>query len=264
MSAPRRPDGGHAEPGPERAEPGPERAEPGPERAEPASGEVVALHVDSDEVVGHGGFLAVRRVRLRNRRRDGSLSAAYVCDFLHRPYGQDAVVVAIYRACSDRPGRYEVLLRDGLRPALPLGRAPGRAPTPEPAPGLFHRELVAGILESEDQGLEGLMRRAAAECAEEAGIAIEPTALRLLGAGTLPSPGAMVEKFYFVAAEVPPQTQGAPPPGDGSPMEEDARTSWIELSEAIAASVTGELCDAKTELGLRRLADALAGALPAR
>lgn len=231
-----------------------------PPSAAPAT-TVVALVVDQDEIVGTGGFLAVRRARLRNRRADGTVSRGYVCDFLHRPYGQDAVVVVLYRRVdsdsSERPGTIEVLLRDGLRPALLLGRDPGRAPLPEAAPGLFHRELVAGIIEPQDLGLEGLLRRAAAESAEEAGVVVDAAALRLLGAGTLPSPGAMVEKFYFVAGEVAPDQATAPPAGDGSPMEDDARLVWMELHAAIAASVAGELCDAKTELGLRRLRDML-------
>ena len=46
--------------------------------------------------------------------------------------------------------------------------------------------------------------------------------------------------------------------GDGSPMEEGARTTWLLLDDAIAACVRGELADLKTELGLRRLRDHLA------
>ena len=37
-----------------------------------------------------------------------------------------------------------------------------------------------------------------------------------------------------------------------------ARTRWLRLDDAIAACVRGEICDAKTELGLRRLRDQLA------
>ena len=88
---------------------------------------------------------------------------------------------------------------------------------------------------------------------------VGPDQLRLLGAGTYPSPGSMFEKFYLVAAEVDPTTQREPA-GDGSPMEEGSTTRWLELDAAIAACVRGELEDAKTELGLRRLRDALAGA----
>ena len=216
--------------------------------------EVVGFVVDSDERVGEGGFLAIRRLRMRNRRADGSISAPYVCDAIARPYGQDAVVVAVYARSASG---VQVLVRDGLRPALQFGRDPARAPLPEPAPAMFLTELVAGILEPGDHGADGLRQRAAHEVAEEAGFAIDPAAVAVLGAGAYPSPGSMVEKFYFTAVEVDPATQQALP-GDGSPMEEGARTRWWPLDEAIEACVRGELMDLKTELGLRRLRDHLA------
>jgi ADP-ribose pyrophosphatase len=218
------------------------------------SDDVVAFVIDSDELVGEGGFLAIRRLRMRNRRVDGSVSAPYVCDAIARPYGQDAVVVAVY---SRIDGGVQVLVRDGLRPSLLLGRDPTRAPLPEPPPGMFLTELVAGILEPGDLGVDGLRQRAAHEVEEEAGFTVEPAAIALLGAGAYPSPGSMIEKFYFTAVEVDPSTQ-QPLSGDGSPMEEGARTRWLALDHAIEACVRGELADLKTELGLRRLRDHLA------
>jgi ADP-ribose diphosphatase len=215
--------------------------------------EIVAFVVDSDELVGGGGFLQLRRLRMRNRRGDGSISAPYVCDAIARPYGQDAVVVAIYARTA---AGVEVLVRDGLRPALMAGRDPARAPLPEPPPAMFLTELVAGILEDGDVGAAGLAERAAHEVLEEAGFAVAPAAITRLGAGAYPSPGSMVEKFYFTAVEVDPAAQGALA-GDGSPMEEGARTRWLAIDEAIDACVRGEIADLKTELGLRRLRDYL-------
>jgi ADP-ribose pyrophosphatase len=178
-----------------------------------------------------------------------------VCDSIARPYGQDAVVVAVY--ARDAHAGVRVLVREGLRPALTFGRVPDRAPLPEPPPEPFLTELVAGIIEPGDRGEDGLRVRAAHEVAEEAGFDVDPTKLAVLGAGMYPSPGSMVEKFYFVAAEVDPATQ-RPLPGDGSPMEEGARTRWLGLDDAIAACLRGEITDLKTELGLRRLHDHLA------
>ncbi len=215
--------------------------------------EIVALIVDGDERVGDGGFLAIRRLRLRNRRGDGSASAPYVCDAIIRPYGQDAVVVAVFARAGHE---IRVLVRDGLRPSVALGRDASRAPLPEPAPGLFLTELVAGIIEAGDRGEAGLRTRAAHEVEEEAGFVVDPAAVVLLGGGTLPSPGCMVEKFYFAAVEVDPGKQ-QPLVGDGSPMEEGARTRWMALDDAIAACARGELPDLKTELGLRRLKEHL-------
>lgn len=211
------------------------------------------LIVDSDERVGEGGFLALRRLRLRNRRVDGSVSAGYVCDSVVRPYGQDAVVVAIY---AQTPRGIEVLVRDQLRPIL-IGRDPTRAPLPEEACGVFYTELVAGIIEEGDKGEGGLRARAAAETAEEAGFNVSAAAIVFLGAGMMPSPGCLTEKFYFTAVEVDPSTQQTLS-GDGSPMEEGAHTRWLGLDEAIAACRSGRLTDLKTELGLVRLRDHLA------
>ena len=211
------------------------------------------LVVDSDELVGTGGFLAIRRLRLRNRHADGTLSAPYVCDSIARPYGQDAVIVAVFARTADG---ISILLREGLRPPLRFGRRPERAPLPEGPPPLFLTELVAGILEDGDVGEAGLRLRAVHETLEEAGFVVAPEAVILLGAGMYPSPGAMVEKFYFTAVEVDPAAQQALA-GDGSPMEEGATTRWQGLDDAIAACVRGEITDLKTEAGLRRLRDHL-------
>lgn len=215
--------------------------------------EVRDLIVDRDERVGDGGFLAIRRLHLRNVRADGSTSPQYVCDAVVRPFGQDAVVVVVY---ARTPRGVEVLVRHGLRPALVLGRDPARAPLPEEPPNLFLTELVAGIIEEGDQGEAGLRARAANEVHEEAGFLVDQDAVVLLGAGMYPSPGCLVEKFYFAAVEVDPAAQ-EPLTGDGSPMEEGARTTWLLLDDAIAACRAGALTDLKTELGLRRFKDYL-------
>jgi ADP-ribose pyrophosphatase len=215
--------------------------------------DVVGFVIDSDERVGTGGFLEIRRLRMRNRRGDGSLSPPYVCDSIARPYGQDAVVVCVFARTS---AGIRVLVRDGLRPPQMIGRDPSIAPLREPPSGMFVTELVAGIVEPGDHGEAGLRTRTAAEVLEEAGFAIDPASVIILGAGSLPSPGAMIEKFYFTAVEVDPASQQALT-GDGSPMEEGARTRWWPLDRAIDACVRGELVDLKTELGLRRLRDHL-------
>ncbi|CAN5897232.1 hypothetical protein BH11MYX3_BH11MYX3_12420 [soil metagenome] len=218
-----------------------------------SSDEIVCFAIDSDERVCGGGFIEIRRLRMRNRRADGTLSAPYVCDSVARPYGQDAVAVVVFARAQ---GGIQVLVREGLRPPITLGRDPARAPLPEPAPGLFITELVAGILEVGDHGESGLRERTAHEVLEEAGFAIDPAQVVLLGAGLLPSPGMLVEKLYFTAIEVDPSTQ-QPLSGDGSPMEEGAHTRWLTLGEAIDACVRGDISDLKTELALRRLRDLL-------
>jgi len=87
---------------------------------------------------------------------------------------------------------------------------------------------------------------------------VAPEDVEFLGAGTFPSPGSMPEKFWLLAAEVRDPSAQRALEGDGSPMEEGARTRWMGLQDAIAACVAGEIEDCKTELVLRRLADRLA------
>jgi ADP-ribose pyrophosphatase len=215
---------------------------------------IVDIEVLSDEIVGReGGFLAIRRLRLRNRRADGSLSAPYLCDFLARPYGVDAVVVALYHRAADG---VRVLLRDCLRPPLIFGRPPEQLPVPDRRKYLVFTELVAGIIEREDVGTGGVKHRAAEEAMEEAGFRIDPGQVMLLG-DVFPSPGAMAEKFWLTAAEVADPADHQAIRGDGSPMEEGGSIRWMLLDDAIAACVRGDIEDAKTELALRRLRDRL-------
>jgi ADP-ribose pyrophosphatase len=212
------------------------------------------LIIESEERLGDGGFLVLRRYRLRNRRPDGSTSQPYGCDFIDRPFGLDAVAVALFRRVG---GAVEVLLRTALRPPIRLGRD-GSIPLPERVGGARLLEVVAGLIEAGDRGLDGIRRRAAIEVAEEVGYTVSPEAILVLGASTFPLAGALPERLYLTAIEIPADTEAREPQGDGSPMEEGAEISWRPLPAAIAACVSGEIEDAKTEICLRRLADALA------
>src|SRR5439155_4090147 len=139
--------------------------------------------------VGLGGFLHLRRLRLRNLRPDGSRSEEWLCDFVERHKGVDAVVLVLYR--DSRRG-IEVLLRDGLRPSLVYGRAPDRIPLPEPREHFLFTEVVAGIIEEGEIGEERIRARAVAEAWEEAGVRIDAAGVELLGS-SFPSPGLTAE-----------------------------------------------------------------------
>ena len=198
------------------------------------------LEVLGDERIGQGGFLVLRRLRLRLVGADGTRTKEGMWDFVERPMGLDAVVVALWRH-RDAP---EVLLRHALRVPLQFGR-------PEHRP-LLGPELVAGILEPGDD----LHVRAAAEAMEEAGLRIDPAKVDRLGAPLFPSPGMCAELFHFVCADAGDQ-EPTPPAGDGSPFEEGARLEWIALDDALRRCATGEIEDMKTEIGLRRLREKL-------
>ncbi len=198
------------------------------------------------------GFLRLRRLLLETEFDDGSRSRSYACDLIERP-GVDAVALVLWRRASG--GAVEVLLRECTRPAVYF-RKDRTLQVPD---GRVYRhllELVAGILEEEDHGDEGVRRRASLEAHEEVGLRIDPAEVRRLGGGYFSCPGILAEKVYLCAAEVT-DHEMARPEGDGSAMEEGGGTHWLELQDAIRRCTEGEIEDSKTELGLRRLADAL-------
>jgi 8-oxo-dGTP pyrophosphatase MutT (NUDIX family) len=205
--------------------------------------EVKGFEVTGDERVGEGGHLRLRRMRMRLVLSDGSRTPEGTWDYVERPMGLDAVVVALYRR---RAGALEVLLRHGVRVPVHFGR-------PEKPDAVLFPELVAGILEPGDD----VRQRAAAEAMEEAGIQIQAASVQMLGPAVFPTPGMCAEVFQFVRCEVAPDAVAHPPAGDGSPFEEGARLEWVPLDEALARCARGDIRDLKTEIGLRRLRDAL-------
>ena len=201
------------------------------------------------------GFLHVRRYRALNRRTDGTRSDVYRIDVLDRP-SLDAVAVCLW---ARTPRGVEVLLRRQLRPAVLFRRGKVRA-LPEAEP-LLHEEIVAGLLEPGEQGLEALRRRGAEEAREEAGVEVDRERLAPLGSPFYTLPGIVSEKIHLLEVEISRGPQAgdfdAPQEGDGSPLEEGATLLWRGLDEAIAACEAGEIEDAKSELAFRRLRDRL-------
>ncbi|BDG01899.1 NUDIX hydrolase [Anaeromyxobacter oryzae] len=198
------------------------------------------------------GFLRLKRFRAVNRREDGSTSPEYRIDVIDRPT-LDAVAVCLWARTA---AGVEVLTRRGLRPAAYFRRGK-RAALPEPE-YLLVEEIVAGVLEPGEVGVEALRRRAADEVLEEAGLEVPLDAFRPLGGPFFPLPGIASEKIHVLEAEVArPAVAGrydAPHEGDGSPLEEGAVLEWRTLPGALSACDAGEIEDAKTELAFRRLA----------
>jgi ADP-ribose pyrophosphatase len=221
--------------------------------------EVTAIEVVEDRTARarcDEGFLRLKRLRARNRRGDGSASAEYPIDVIDRPT-LDAVAVCLF---ARTPRGVEVLTRRGLRPAAYFRR--GKVAVLPEREYLLVEELVAGVLEPGEVGIDALRRRGAAEVREEAGIDVAPERLEPLGGPFFPLPGIVSEKIHLLAGEVDrPAREGrypAPHEGDGSPLEEGAILEWRELGAALAACEGGEIEDAKTEIALRRLAARLA------
>ncbi len=201
-------------------------------------------------VMGEGGFARLRRCMVRNLREDGSRSDPYLLDILERPVGADAVVVLAHDRLDD--GTVRVLLRRGLRPVPRLGRS-GEPTREGEVPDLMQLEAVAGILEADDRGEEGLHARAAEELLEEAGLRVPPTDVVSLGPPVFNSLGIMAERIYFCAVPAPLE-ELEDPEGDGTPLEEGSAPELYTMEQALALCERGEIQDAKTELALRRLA----------
>lgn len=193
------------------------------------------------------GFLQIRRLRVRNRRADGSTSPVYRVDVVDRPR-LDAVAVLVVRRTA--AGAFEVLTRMNLRPAAYF-RKDKEQPVPDGRSHLYCEEIVAGLLENSDYGEAGLKHRASEEVLEEAGFTVAPSEIVTLGQPFFVAPGIVSEKIFLCAVDVTGKTPVLPP-GDGSPLEESVPPRWRSVAELQAAIADGEVQDAKTELALSR------------
>jgi ADP-ribose diphosphatase len=193
-------------------------------------------------------FLRVRHEVLRARFPDGEVSEPFTYDRVERER-LDAVVIAAH--FRDEGGRRMVFLRSAIRP--PVALRPREAwPVPE-REGLGELwELPAGLVEVDERSPEGLRRCAARELFEEVGLVAEPDDLFELGPSSFPCPGVIGERHFFFHIGVDPSRRVAPPE-DGSVLERKAAIVAVSLDEALDLARAGEIEDAKTELGLRRL-----------
>lgn len=207
----------------------------------------IRVAIVADHTVGGGGYLALRRLTLRNTYEDGTESRAYEYDVVERS-ALDAVVVAL--VTEEEPPR--VCLRTATRPPLVL-RRDACVPLPETLAAPVIWELPAGLVEAGERGEAGLRACAARETLEETGLAVPAERFALLGPSVFLSPGLIGERIHYLVATVDPSTRGMPTE-DGSPTEEHAKVVFVALPDAIRACEDGRIEDAKTEVALRRLA----------
>jgi ADP-ribose pyrophosphatase len=210
----------------------------------------LSIDRDRSEHAHRGAFLTIRRLELRARFPDGSISEPFFYDIVERK-ALDAVVVAPH--FRDEAGTRKVLLRSALRPPVAF-RPPDAWPVPERETlgGLW--EFPAGLVEPGERSEEGLRRCAARELYEETGAELMPEAMLPLGPSTFPSPGIIGERHFYFHAEIT-ATALVPPIEDGSVLERQASLVTVTLEDALALVRAGEIEDAKTEIALRRLAE---------
>lgn len=213
--------------------------------------EIALLQLADESPEAPPGFLRLRRRRLVARYPDGSVSPEFVYDEVDRR-AIDAVIIAAF---FDEGGVRWVYLRSAVRPPL-FFRDSRRSPVAERGTGALW-ELPAGLIEPGEQSATGVFEAAARELEEELGFAVKAQDFRALGPSTLPAAGFIAERHFFVSVEVRPGERREPSL-DGSALERFGRVMALPLGRALALCASGEIEDAKTELGLRRLADVTA------
>lgn len=200
------------------------------------------------------GFL--RRVSRVLSSRVPASSEPFVYDEVERS-AVDAVVIAPYfREIGDGGSPVDwVLLRSSVRPPILL-RDPKRFTgllRPEP---VMLWELPAGLVDAEEETDFGLRVAASRELLEETGFRVAPEKLIGLGPACYPCPGVIAEKQYFFAACVDPEAMELPGL-DGSALEALGDVVAVPLHAMLDGLAQQANVDAKTELGLRRLAEYL-------
>jgi ADP-ribose pyrophosphatase len=191
-----------------------------------------------------GGFLDLRRLDLRATYPDGSKSRPFRYDLAARK-ALDAVVIAAYFRAGQGPGGPQVYLRTAVRPPCAFRSVP-----PEHDGSLW--ELPAGLVEPDEDPAQA----AARELGEELGFDAGPAEMSPLGEWTFPAPGIIGERHLFFSIEVDAARRRSPTE-DGSALERAASILALPLADALEHCRAGAIRDAKTELGLRRLAELL-------
>ena len=197
------------------------------------------------------GLLQLRRYELVAIDESGNASKPFPYDVLDRRALDATVMVAHFEepspggepSAGGRGGRIHVYLRTAVRPPVGLRRT-----EPFMSPVLW--KLPAGLVEPNERPRAA----AARELEEELGFSVPESSMIPLDGFTVPAPGCEVHHWFHV--RVDPRTR-RDPGGDGSPLEQGARIEAVPLDDALAACVSGEIRDAKTELALRRLVDTL-------
>ena len=216
----------------------------------PALPTVTLKLVQDQSPAVHAGFLRLVRRQLVAVDAQGRVSAPFVYDEVDRK-ALDAVVIAAHYV--DAAGVRRVFLRSAARPPVLL-REPSRNARADYARvnGLW--ELPAGLVEPDELSEQGIVRCAQRELLEELGFDVPLARLRPLGPSTFPCPGVIGERHYYFHVAVDP-AQRREPTLDGSAIERLGAIIEVALNDALMWCREGCLEDAKTELGLRRLAE---------
>jgi len=196
------------------------------------------------------GFLRLVRRKLVAVDAKGAQSEPFVYDEVDRN-ALDAVVIAAHY--QDSTGERRVYLRSAARPPVLMRSVERNACSSYArADGLW--ELPAGLVEPDELTQEGTFRCAQRELEEELGFTVPLASVLPLGPSTFPCPGVIGERHYYFHVPVNPKERKEPTL-DGSAVESLGAIVDVSLRDALKWCRDGSLEDAKTELGLRRLAE---------
>jgi 8-oxo-dGTP pyrophosphatase MutT (NUDIX family) len=216
---------------------------------QPPDAPAIKLEVLETKQEPDNGFLRINRAKAKFYYPDGSVSEEIIFDQVYRREMDAVVIIAHYNDAKNNEAY--VYLRSALRPALAL-REYHSLPESEEIANQW--ELPAGLLEADELGLEGLQRGAQRELLEEVGFEIEAKNLKLLGKRVFSSGGIVGERLFFLEVEVDASLRKEPTL-DGSPFERNGEVIVYKLREALQGIKDGHFPDAKTEIGLKRLAE---------
>jgi len=206
--------------------------------------------VEDQSPAAEPGFLRLVRRKLVAIDAAGTQSEPFIYDEVDRK-AIDAVVIAAHY--KNEVGERRVYLRSAARPPVimrPVER--NTRPSYACADGLW--ELPAGLVEPDESSEAGVFRCAQRELEEELGFKVPLSSVLPLGPSTFPCPGVVSERHYYFHVPVNPKERKSPTL-DGSAIERLGAIIDVPLSEALKWCREGKLEDAKTELGLRRLAE---------
>jgi hypothetical protein len=113
-------------------------------------------------------------------------------------------------------------------------------------------ECVAGSLEKEDMGFDGLLKRAKEELLEEAGFNVSKNQIKQLGGSFFPSHGQSTEKIHMFCVNIT-NLKRTTPQGDGSVNEQLNKLHFFEINTLARMCFNGEIEDPKVEIGVNRL-----------
>ena len=192
-------------------------------------------------------FFIHHKYTLQNVYTDNTVSREYRIEFFDRK-GYDCVAVIPYYFEN---GKVFVGILRAFRPTIYF-RKDYPLPLKDKRVYTYVYEAVAGSLEKDDKGIEGVLNRVVEELEEEAGFIVDKKNVFSLGGSFFPSHGQSTEKIHLFAVDVS-NANKVEAKGDGSVNEELNKIEFFEINELQDMCFKGIVEDPKIEIGIGRL-----------